>query len=69
MAKKNKYSADQLYDSCMTSTEISCSKCYGSNNVNGMDEWEAIEHFFGKGWRATTSHTYCPECAKKHLKQ
>lgn len=67
MPKKNKYVAEQLYDSVQTTTDITCTKCRKSDITCG-DEWIACDTFFSKGWRATPNNTYCPDCAKKHLK-
>lgn len=67
MAKKNKYSPEQLWDVCETITNICCTKCSETTTTWG-DESNASDEFFDKGWRATPNNTYCPECAKKILK-
>ena len=65
---KNKYTPEQLFDSCETTTEITCTKCRANVYTCG-DENLACDDFFNKGWRATSNNTYCPACSKKHLKQ
>ncbi len=48
---------------------VKCTKCKVFNDVGGIsDNYEAVEYFLEKGWRATENNTYCPSCAKKHLK-
>lgn len=66
--KENKYTAEQLWDSCVTSTDILCTKCKDTKTTCG-DENLSCDEFFYQGWRATPNHTYCPKCAKKYLKQ
>lgn len=68
MPKKSKYTPDQLWDACETTTNIHCTKCNSYSTACG-DECMACDEFFGKGWRATPNNTYCPTCAKKYLKQ
>ena len=68
MSKKSKYTSDQLYESCETTTGICCTKCRKHDMAIG-DEFMGCDKFFSKGWRATPNNTYCPECSKKYLKQ
>jgi len=63
-----KYKSDDLLESCITSTEISCTKCHTTNVLHNVDEFGAIDSFFEDGWKATPNHTYCPKCSKKYLK-
>jgi hypothetical protein len=66
--KKNKYLPEQLIEHCNTVTDIICTKCRDTD-MTYASEYVACDDFFDKGWRATENHTYCPNCAKKYLKQ
>ncbi len=66
-SKKEKYDAWQLADNVMIEATIECTKCREGDNVM-CDEDQALEYFFGEGWRCTPNHCYCPKCAKKYLK-
>ena len=47
---------------------IKCSKC---NKISGgwcYNEYNFSEDLLELGWRATVKNIYCPECAKKYLK-
>ena len=48
-------------------TEISCTRC-NNFEISDFDYGMSIEEFIENGWRATNKHCYCPECAKKFLK-
>jgi len=67
MAKKKKYLPEQLIEYCDTTTEIFCSRCRETGITQG-DESIASDDFYDRGWRATENHSYCPDCAKKYLK-
>ena len=62
-----KYKPDDLIDSIMVISEISCTKC-AKKETEMADAYDVYEYLFKSGWRQTPSHTYCPRCAKKHLK-
>lgn len=66
-----KYKADQLLDDIYTENTISCTKkgCKETDNTFNCDEYDTANYMFKKGWRRTENHCYCPQCAKKHLKQ
>jgi len=49
-------------------TTIKCTKCQ-ETRTEWLDEYDAVDYFFEKGWRATENHCYCPKCSKKYLKQ
>lgn len=63
-----KYEAIDLLDYTDTVTEITCTSCQTTDS-SSSDEYDAIEHWFEEGWRATETRSYCPDCAKKRLKQ
>ena len=65
-----KYNADQLEDWIIITAEIDCSNCkHATSLYNPIDEYEAANHLFEKGWRVTKmGKCYCPNCAKKKLK-
>ena len=50
-----------------TICEIHCVVC-GEQELKYGNEDVAAKAFFNKGWRATKTSVYCPECAKKRLK-
>lgn len=69
--KESKYTADQLNQhiyECIQSS-VDCGNCQRSETLF-VESYLAQEDFFQKGWRATKNgNVYCPECAKKKLKQ
>lgn len=65
--KKRKYNPDQLEDFIHTVSHIRCTRCAEENSIEG-DYTDASEGFFTKGWRVTQSNAYCPNCAKKKIK-
>jgi hypothetical protein len=44
-----------------------CSHCKRIRNNNG--EWEETETYIARRSRAQFSHTYCPDCVKKHYRR
>lgn len=66
MAKKE-YEPEDLIDFIELEASIECSKCKKGDMVMYSDTGE--DYFFEAGWRATKDNVYCPECAKKKLKQ
>ena len=65
-----KYEPMDLWDSIEVECAINCSNCQKRGVLHFVDDDEASHAFFKKGWRATKSkNVYCPECAKKKLKQ
>lgn len=64
-----KYKSEDLWDDLLTEHSITCSKCNDTDNAFNIDDQVAVEYFFKQGWRRTPHNLYCPECAKKHLKQ
>jgi hypothetical protein len=65
-----KYEPFDLYDSIETECTITCSSCGKQSSVRGAESDNATDFYFAEGWRATKSgNVYCPECAKKKLKQ
>jgi hypothetical protein len=61
------YPEDCLLDSVHTTSEIECTKCEKTDEVED-DHVDALKYFFDQGWRATKAHTYCPSCAAIYLK-
>jgi len=57
----------QLYESILSTHDITCGNCGIIDSVHNIDEYEACEFFYTEGWRAR-NNTYCPRCAKKKLK-
>jgi hypothetical protein len=58
----------ELLDYCETTVDICCSKCGTTDTVCCLDDYNAVEEFFKKGWRATLQNCYCPKCAMKYIK-
>ncbi len=64
------HNVQNLWDSLLLTVEIFCTVrgCRQTQEIHNTDEYQAGEVFFKDGWRGTPNHTYCPKCAKKHLK-
>lgn len=61
---------ERLMDNIHSEFSISCSSCRKIGIERDTDDWYAAEALHAKGWRATNhGNIYCPDCAKKKLKQ
>ena len=65
MSTQHKY--EQLEGFIVTEANIQCGICGSRGGEYGMDEYEAQEPLYKKGWRAKKEKAYCPKCAKKLL--
>lgn len=54
------YKPVDLWDSIATTHTIVCSGCRNHDDEINCDEFDACDSFFRKGWRSTSSNTYCP---------
>jgi len=59
-------SSNKLSEWIREVAEIICSKC---STQDDADTYDPENTFYDYGWRATEKHCYCPDCAKKYLKQ
>lgn len=60
---------DGLAESSTTTITLDCSKCDAVIQEWCVDDLDAAQTFYKKGWRMGTRNVYCPKCAKKYLSQ
>ena len=48
---------------------LRCCRCDKIETVHDIDDYDAVDEFKSFGWRSTKfENIYCPNCAKKKLK-
>lgn len=69
MSKKGNQIARMANEVIVSGHHIVCNKCHKHDEISAYDEYDAAEYYYEKGWRVPKLLTYCPKCAKKHLKK
>lgn len=66
---KKETQVDKIVEAIVTGHYINCNFCDNQLEICAVDEFDAADFFYKKGWRIPRLLTYCPKCAKKYLKQ